>query len=93
MGFAAGAPGPALSTRVEADRGHPKARHEGSFAHVVLVPDGEAGFMRMLAFSIGKPIDGDPNQLLRITVAGVAQPDVGPAALLRSDRRCLRPRP
>jgi len=34
--------------------------HEGIFAHVVLVPD-ESGLMRMLAFSSGKPIDGDPN--------------------------------
>jgi uncharacterized membrane protein len=34
--------------------------HEGIFAHVVLVPD-ESGHMRMLGFSSGKPIDGDPN--------------------------------
>jgi uncharacterized membrane protein len=34
--------------------------HEGIFAHVVLIPD-ETGLMRMLAFSSGKPIDGDPN--------------------------------
>ncbi len=34
--------------------------HEGIFAHVVLVPD-ESGLMRMLAFSSGLPIDGDPN--------------------------------
>jgi uncharacterized membrane protein len=33
---------------------------EGIFAHVVLVPD-ESGQMRMLGFSSGKPIDGDPN--------------------------------
>jgi uncharacterized membrane protein len=34
--------------------------HEGMFAHVVLVPD-ESGQMRMLGFSSGKPIEGDPN--------------------------------
>lgn len=34
--------------------------HEGIFAHVVLVPD-ESGLMRMLGFSSGKPIDGDPS--------------------------------
>jgi uncharacterized membrane protein len=33
--------------------------HEGIFAHVVLVPD-ESGWMRMLGFSSGRPIDGDP---------------------------------
>ena len=30
------------------------------FAHVVLIPD-ESGHMRMLGFSSGKPIEGDPN--------------------------------
>ena len=34
--------------------------HEGMFAHVVLIPD-ESGHMRMLGFSSGKPIEGDPN--------------------------------
>jgi len=34
--------------------------HEGIFAHVVLVPD-ESGHKRMLGFSSGKPIAGDPN--------------------------------
>jgi uncharacterized membrane protein len=34
--------------------------HEGIFAHVVLVPD-ESGLMRMLGFSSGKPIEGDPH--------------------------------
>ena len=34
--------------------------HEGMFAHVVLVPD-ESGHMRMLGFSSGKPIEGDPD--------------------------------
>lgn len=32
----------------------------GIFAHVVLVPD-ESGHMRVLGFSSGKPIEGDPN--------------------------------
>jgi uncharacterized membrane protein len=34
--------------------------NEGMFGHVVLIPD-ESGHMRMLGFSSGKPIDGDPN--------------------------------
>ena len=34
--------------------------HEGMFAHVVLIPD-EGGHLRMLGFSSGKPIEGDPN--------------------------------
>jgi uncharacterized membrane protein len=33
--------------------------HEGIFARVVLVPD-ESGRMRMLGFSSGRPIEGDP---------------------------------
>ena len=34
--------------------------HEGIFAHVVLIPD-EGGQMRMLGFSSGHAITGDPN--------------------------------
>ena len=34
--------------------------HEGMFAHVVLIPD-ETGHMRVLGFTSGKPIEGDPN--------------------------------
>jgi uncharacterized membrane protein len=34
--------------------------HEGIFAHVVLIPD-EGGRMRMLGFSSGHAIEGDPN--------------------------------
>jgi uncharacterized membrane protein len=33
--------------------------HEGVFAHVVLIPD-ESGLLRMLGFSSGHPIEGDP---------------------------------
>ncbi len=34
--------------------------HEGMFAHVVLIPD-ESGHMRVLGFTSGKPLEGDPN--------------------------------
>src|SRR5215467_6034958 len=33
--------------------------HEGIFARVVLIPD-ESGWMRVLGFSSGRPIEGDP---------------------------------
>jgi uncharacterized membrane protein len=33
--------------------------HEGIFARVVLIPD-ETGWMRLLGFSSGRPIEGDP---------------------------------
>jgi uncharacterized membrane protein len=33
--------------------------HEGIFARVVLIPD-ESGWMRLLGFSSGRPIEGDP---------------------------------
>ena len=52
--------GSALFTSRGSRSRSPPAGHEGIFAHVVLVPD-ESGHMRMLAFSSGKPIDGDPN--------------------------------
>jgi len=36
--------------------------HEGAFSHVVLIPD-ETGQMKMVAFTSGRPIEGDPETL------------------------------
>jgi len=36
--------------------------HDGAFSRVVLIPD-ETGQMKMIGFTSGKPIEGDPDTL------------------------------
>jgi uncharacterized membrane protein len=48
---------------------------EGVFGHVVLVPD-ESGFMRVLGFSTGRPIEGDPG-ICCVFVPGAPNPTTG----------------
>jgi uncharacterized membrane protein len=61
--------------------------HEGIFAHVVLIPD-ESGLMRMLGFSSGKPIDGDPGSCC-VFVPASPNPTSGRLFFVPIER-CLR---
>jgi len=59
---------------------------EGIFARVVLIPD-ETGHMRMLGFSMRKPIEGDPETVC-VFVPGSPNPTAGRLLFVPS-RQCL----
>jgi uncharacterized membrane protein len=61
--------------------------HEGIFAHVVLIPD-ESGLLRMLGFSSGQPIEGDPGSCC-VFVPASPNPTSGRLFFVPVER-CLR---